>query len=1001
MLPIFKKNGRISGFTCIIHKEYGRALASVRVSGNQPSSAEDCTLVLKYIELLEAREHCRESWDALLVENKVPSFIDLDKKEPEKIAKNWIEPIEKYLNWYSKDYELLIGKLVALGISDEVLFRKDILDSDRSTVSKIFACMEQTIPHICDVCILIIKAEKYWSQLDALRDTLTADKRGSSILCKKLVAASDEGDLDAYAEAYASLEKMYGKSEIQNARNNALRHLESIAPEWAEAIRTRQGIHGSSSVPSDIEEAWKWKQLHGIIENIIQKPYAELQAKCISLSNQYRKVTEKYVEKSGWYYLLKKTEANISLKQDLEGWRQTVKSIGKGTGKKAPMLKAKAREKMVQCQEAVPCWIMPINKALESLDPRANRFDVIIIDEASQSDVSSLAILYMGKKLVIVGDDRQVSPMAIGVEDKRIISLQEQYIKDKIPNADLYTAKRSIYDIAKTTFQPVMLREHFRCVPEIIGFSNMLSYDGKIIPLREAGNSVLLPAVVNYRVSQGRCEGKSNIQEAKTIVALMQACFEQPEYDGKSFGVISLLGDNQVKLIQQEIERKLKPKDIIKRRVLCGNSANFQGDERDVIFLSLVDSGTGNGPLNMRNYGPDDTYRKRYNVAVSRARDQLWVVDSLDPKNDLKAGDIRKKLIEYSIDPKISQATHAKIKKKADSPFEVSVAKALVERGYHIVQQWKVGSYRLDIVAVCGKRKVAIECDGERWHSGEEKIREDMERQTILERLGWKFIRIRGSEFYSDSEKTIRRVISELKKYDIVPEDSEKISNTERETELLKRVKARAQMILEKRDDLQPKQDIETIAAALDPKSILSKDESLNLLKPSLASLKEKRDNKVYGDQLSEVPLPSNYLGRKKDNETDVSQKKREDTVEISTKSKNLSKYAKSERLGENENSTFNTSEKTIAYSSSANKPESRENKSAPRSNGNDFIKELQKNQIEFIDNRMQSNIVWVIYNKDSKELIERTISKYSFRSKLENRGAIATGNRPAWRVMI
>ena len=183
------------------------------------------------------------------------------------------------MNWYSKDYELLIGKLVALGISDEVLFRKDILDSDRSTVSKIFACMEQTIPHICDVCILIIKAEKYWSQLDALRDTLTADKRGSSILCKKLVAASDEGDLDAYAEAYASLEKMYGKSEIQNARNNALRHLESIAPEWAEAIRTRQGIHGSSSVPSDIEEAWKWKQLHGIIENIIQKPYAELLAK--------------------------------------------------------------------------------------------------------------------------------------------------------------------------------------------------------------------------------------------------------------------------------------------------------------------------------------------------------------------------------------------------------------------------------------------------------------------------------------------------------------------------------------------------------------------------------------------------------------------------------------------------------------------------------------------------------------------------------------------------
>lgn len=100
--------------------------------------------------------------------------------------------------------------------------------------------------------------------------------------------------------------------------------------------------------------------------------------------------------------------------------------------KQKAMLKAKARELMVQCQKAVPCWIMPINKALESLDPRANRFDIIIIDEASQSDVSSLAILYMGKKLVIVGDDRQVSPMAVGVEDKKISSLQEQYIKDKM-----------------------------------------------------------------------------------------------------------------------------------------------------------------------------------------------------------------------------------------------------------------------------------------------------------------------------------------------------------------------------------------------------------------------------------------------------------------------------------------------------------------------------------------------------------------------------------------
>ncbi len=152
---------------------------------------------------------------------------------------------------------------------------------------------------------------------------------------------------------------------------------------------------------------------------------------------------------------------------------------------------------------------MPINRALESLNPKVKRFDIIIIDEASQSDISSLAILYMGKKLIIVGDDKQVSPMAVGVEVDKTNALQEMFIKDIIPNYHLYDAKASIYDIAKTTFQPLMLREHSRCVPEIIGFSNMLSYDYKIKPLRESG-SLLVPAVVNYRVRDGKRDGYKN-----------------------------------------------------------------------------------------------------------------------------------------------------------------------------------------------------------------------------------------------------------------------------------------------------------------------------------------------------------------------------------------------------------------------------------------------------------------------------------------------------------
>lgn len=989
MRPIFAKKGKISKFDFMFHKNFEPALNAVSIRGNRPDSAEDCDLVLKYIELQENRAQCSAVWNDLLAKNDVPAFIELDGNEPERIAANWIPQIQKYLRWYSTDYQLLISKLSSVDIPSDILFQKDILDSDLVATDKILTCVEHIIPQICDIAILTLKTEAYQSSLKNQKAALTSGKRGNSKICQALVSAMKEGSETAYTEAYMGLKKMYEKYELQKNRNEALTILEPVAPQWAEAIRTRQGIHGSFTVPNDIDQAWKWKQLNGIIAEITQKSFAELQAESLRLSREYRNVTAEYAEKSGWYHLLKRTEADISMKQALEGWRLTVKRIGKGTGKSAPKYKAKARELMTKCQKAVPGWIMPINKALESLDPCANKFDIIIIDEASQADISSLAILYMGEKLIIVGDDKQVSPMAVGVEDNKINSLQEQYIKDKIPNAHLYTAKASIYDIARTTFQPLMLREHFRCVPEIIGFSNMLSYDGKIKPLRDASNSVLLPAVVNYRVADGQKVGNTNPKEAKTIVALMQACFNQPEYDGKTFGVISLLGDEQVKLIQQEIEKTLEPQDIIGRSVLCGNSANFQGDERDVIFLSLVESGKGTGPIRKLESGQDDTYRKRYNVAASRARDQLWVINSLDPANDLKPGDIRKKLIDYSLDPKASKNAHAVIEKKADSPFEVAVATALSNRGYHLEQQWEVGSYRLDIVAICGENKVAIECDGERWHSSEEKIREDMERQTILERLGWRFIRIRGSEFYRDNETTIDRVIAELKSFGIEPEDTTEHKNNERDTDLLQRVKIAAADILNKDKADHPEQDMTTIEAALDPKALDLTTEPKKVTK----NIKEKKD-------ASDVKVPEIKIATMTITKPDLPKPVMKPVISAnSILQQIIENHFVSPAGSKNSQPVKVTSDipkqMTIPVISGLGKTSSKKMK------GDEFIKDIQNLQIELIDNRAQSGIVWVLYCKEKKELIENVISKYKYKVMLEKRGAIATGNRPAWRVMI
>lgn len=484
------------------------------------------------------------------------------------------------------------------------------------------------------------------------------------------------------------------------------------------------------------------------------------------------------------------------MNQALKGWEYTIKKIGKGTGKNAAKHKAEARNLMAKCQNAVPCWIMPMNKAIETLKPGENEFDVIIIDEASQSDISSLAIAYFGKKMIVVGDDKQVSPIQVGIEIDKINTLEKAYIKDKIPNSHLYGLKTSLYDIAATTFQPLMLKEHFRCVPDIIGFSNMLSYDFKIRPLRDSSSSNLLPAVVPYRVD-GRRIGKTNQLEAETIISLIKACLSLKEYDDKTFGVISLKGDEQAKLIRSLMYKYIDLIDIEKRKILVGNASDFQGDERDVIFLSMIDSrNESGGQLSLTSVGTEDSNKKRYNVAASRAKDQMWVVHSLDASSDLKEGDVRKRLLDYAKNPKSFAIKQREIEQKADSIFEVRVANKLISEGYNIVPQYQVGAYTLDIVVIYQNRKVAIECDGERYHSGEEKICADMQRQAILERIGWRFIRIRGSQYFKNPDETMRNVITKLEELKIYPEALNNNEET-RTSELLEKVEVESKKYLE------------------------------------------------------------------------------------------------------------------------------------------------------------------------------------------------------------
>jgi hypothetical protein len=246
-----------------------------------------------------------------------------------------------------------------------------------------------------------------------------------------------------------------------------------------------------------------------------------------------------------------------------------MRKIGKGTGIRAPILRAQARELMQRCQTAVPVWIMPLSQVVESFDPRYNRFDVIIIDEASQADIKALTAIYMGKQIVIVDDDEQVTPMDVGQKLERVDKLIAEHLQG-IPLTKNYDGRLSIYDLAKT-FELVCLQEHFRCVAPIIQFSNTLSCDGKIKPLRDDSNTQRRPATIEYPVANAsEAANQVNAQEAQVIVSLLVAAREQSEYQAATFGVISMVSEK----LEEDMARQM----ILERlgwRFVCIRGSHF------------------------------------------------------------------------------------------------------------------------------------------------------------------------------------------------------------------------------------------------------------------------------------------------------------------------------------------------------------------------------------------------------------------------------------------
>ena len=596
-----------------------------------------------------------------------------------------------------------------------------------------------------------------------------------------LVNAVDRRDVNAYRARYEEVVSIEALREDRRKRRWIEDRLEAVVPGLPGCLASAADDAPWSDRFQAWENAWRWAVADRWLRSRCDPSYQQdLERWRGETEQDVRRLLTEAAVLHAWdrFFACLSESQNAALR----GWLKAVQSMGKGKGRSGRLarLRRQAREYMDECREAIPVWIMPRYLVAEMVNLQPELYDVVIVDEASQLGADSLFLFYIAKKMVVVGDDQQISPYGIGIPDTTTAALQQRYLEG-IPHQNAFSPQSSLYDNAFIRFggRNMVLREHFRCVPEIIRFSNDLCYAPNgtpLDPLRTCPSDRLKPLMVR-RVPDGYRTGGDharNPPEADAIVKQIATCIADPRYADATMGVISLQGEAQARLIERKLLERVDPEVIEERRLLSGDAYAFQGDERDVMFLSMVAAETDDDGDRQR-IGPlaGDDARRRFNVAASRARDQLWLFHTVD-RDSLSPTCMRRRLLDYMLDSRrpLPEEEDARF----ESDFEREVFQRITQRGFHVRTQVAVGDarthrYRIDLVVEGRQSRLAVECDGDRWH-GLERYEADMARQRDLERAGWRFVRIRGSAFYRNPDEALESLWIELERLGISPIDA-------------------------------------------------------------------------------------------------------------------------------------------------------------------------------------------------------------------------------------
>ena len=437
-------------------------------------------------------------------------------------------------------------------------------------------------------------------------------------------------------------------------------------------------------------------------------------------------------------------------------------------------------------QRIKPIFLMSPLSVAQFLPREKLKFDLLVIDEASQMrPEDALGSIARARQIVVVGDQKQLPPTSFfdrltGDDSKEIDE------SDSLPTARA-TEMESILSLCETRgLSQSMLEWHYRSRdPSLITVSNIEFYGNRLIlpPCPHEGDKNYglslrkVPGVYSRGKSGSGRPGTNRIEAEAIAKRLSELANTFPQF---SVGVATF-SKVQADMLTEVLEFRRRSDPVLNEflrenkpeHVFVKNIENVQGDERDIILISVGYGPTEpNGRLASMNFGAvsREGGERRLNVLFTRSRIACEVFISFDPnqihptKTSKEGTRVLKRFLEYAQSRHLEEIIATG--EGADSPFEEEVAQVIRNLGYKVDHQVGTAGFKIDL----GVRHpesyhhyiLAVECDGATYHSALWARERDRLRQQVLEGFGWSFHRIWSTDWFYRRTEQIDRLKAAL-----------------------------------------------------------------------------------------------------------------------------------------------------------------------------------------------------------------------------------------------